>query len=328
PGGRVRALRAESLSPVASRDGCTRPPDRFRNRPLALGPERSVSGHPTCGAVPRSDLALRHSHRLPVQPAGGAVADHLRPESDGGCRRGIPLGPARKRPTSRHAAGGVHGGGARLGGLGGLLLPSGRTYLRGRHLMSDDIAVRVDNIGKQYRIGTRRAPGTVMMREVLTDLAAAPFRKLRALGQRLAAGSTEIQRPARADHIWALRNASFEVPRGQVIGIIGPNGAGKSTLLKILSRITEPTEGRVEIHGRVGSLLEVGTGFHPELTGLENVFLSGALLGMRKAEIERNLDEIVAFSEIDKFIDTPVKHYSSGMYVRLAFSVAAHLEPE
>ena len=192
----------------------------------------------------------------------------------------------------------------------------------------DEIAVRVDNIGKQYRIGTRRGPGAVMLREVLTDLATAPFRKLRALGQRLAAGSTEIQQPARADHIWALRNVSFEVPRGQVIGIIGPNGAGKSTLLKILSRITEPTEGRVEIHGRVGSLLEVGTGFHPELTGLENVFLSGALLGMRKAEIERNLDEIVAFSEIEKFIDTPVKHYSSGMYVRLAFSVAAHLEPE
>jgi lipopolysaccharide transport system ATP-binding protein len=194
--------------------------------------------------------------------------------------------------------------------------------------MSDDIAVRVDNIGKQYRIGTRRAPGTVMMREVLTDLAAAPFRKLRALARRLAAGTETLPQPAGADHIWALRNVSFTVPRGQVIGIIGPNGAGKSTLLKVLSRITEPTEGRVEIHGRVGSLLEVGTGFHPELTGLENVFLSGALLGMRKVEIERNLDEIVAFSEIEKFIDTPVKHYSSGMYVRLAFSVAAHLEPE
>ena len=194
--------------------------------------------------------------------------------------------------------------------------------------MSDDIAVRVDNIGKRYRIGTRRTPGTVMLREVLTDLAAAPFRKLRALGQRLAAGSETLEQPIRADQIWALRNVSFTVPRGQIVGIIGPNGAGKSTLLKILSRITEPTEGRVEIHGRVGSLLEVGTGFHPELTGLENVFLSGALLGMRKTEIERNLDEIVAFSEIEKFIDTPVKHYSSGMYVRLAFSVAAHLEPE
>ena len=194
--------------------------------------------------------------------------------------------------------------------------------------MSDDIAVRVDNIGKQYRIGTRRAPGTVMMREVLTDLAAAPFRKLRALARRLAAGTETLPQPAGADHIWALRNVSFTVPRGQVIGIIGPNGAGKSTLLKVLSRITEPTEGRVEIHGRVGSLLEVGTGFHPELTGLENVFLSGALLGMRKVEIERNLDEIVAFSEIEKFIDTPVKHYSSGMYLRLGFAVAAHLDPD
>ena len=191
-----------------------------------------------------------------------------------------------------------------------------------------DIAVQVDNIGKQYRIGTRRAPGTVMLREALTDLASAPFRKLRSIGRRLMTRSPAADPAERADHIWALRNVSFTVPRGQIIGLIGPNGAGKSTLLKILSRITEPTEGRVEIHGRVGSLLEVGTGFHPELTGLENVFLSGALLGMRKTEIERNLDEIVAFSEIEKFIDTPVKHYSSGMYVRLAFAVAAHLEPE
>ena len=192
-----------------------------------------------------------------------------------------------------------------------------------------DTAVRVDSIGKQYRIGTRRQPGTVMLREALTDLAAAPFRKIRSMGQRLMSSSSAAVSPtARGDHIWALRNVSFTVPRGQIVGIIGPNGAGKSTLLKILSRITEPTEGRVEIHGRVGSLLEVGTGFHPELTGLENVFLSGALLGMRKTEIERNLDEIVAFSEIEKFIDTPVKHYSSGMYVRLAFAVAAHLEPE
>ena len=192
-----------------------------------------------------------------------------------------------------------------------------------------DIAVRVDNIGKQYRIGTRRAPGTVMLREALTDLAAAPFRTLRSIGHRLVSRSDGMaDQTVRADHIWALRNVSFTVPRGQIVGIIGPNGAGKSTLLKILSRITEPTEGRVEIHGRVGSLLEVGTGFHPELTGLENVFLSGALLGMRKVEIDRNLDEIIAFSEIEKFIDTPVKHYSSGMYVRLAFAVAAHLEPE
>ncbi|HLZ98152.1 MAG TPA: ABC transporter ATP-binding protein, partial [Steroidobacteraceae bacterium] len=128
--------------------------------------------------------------------------------------------------------------------------------------------------------------------------------------------------------VWALRDLSFEVEPGEVLGIVGRNGAGKSTLLKVLSRITEPTTGRVELYGRVGSLLEVGTGFHPELTGRENIFLSGAILGMRRAEIVRKFDEMVAFAEVEKFIDTPVKHFSSGMYVRLAFAVAAHLEPE
>ena len=130
------------------------------------------------------------------------------------------------------------------------------------------------------------------------------------------------------DTIWALKDVSFEVKRGEVIGIIGRNGAGKTTLLKILSRITEPTEARAIINGRVGSLLEVGTGFHPELTGRENIYLNGAILGMKKSEIDRKFDEIVAFAGIEKFIDTPVKHYSSGMYVRLAFAVSAHLEPE
>ncbi|MGB9244007.1 MAG: ABC transporter ATP-binding protein [Candidatus Acidiferrales bacterium] len=132
----------------------------------------------------------------------------------------------------------------------------------------------------------------------------------------------------RSRFIWALKDVNFEVHQGEVVGLIGRNGAGKSTLLKILARVTRPTEGRAELHGRIGSLLEVGTGFHPELTGRENVFMSGALLGMRAAEIRRKFDEIVAFSEVERFLDTPLKHYSSGMQVRLAFAVAAHLEPE
>ena len=182
-----------------------------------------------------------------------------------------------------------------------------------------DIAVRVENLGKEYQLG--RPAANQMLREAVGNALGAPFRALR----RLVAGDRS---PDRSNQLWALRNVSFEVGRGEIVGIIGPNGAGKSTLLKILSRITEPTTGRVEIHGRVGSLLEVGTGFHPELTGRENVYLSGTFLGMKKGEIDRKLDEILAFSEIEKFADTPVKHYSSGMYVRLAFGVAAHLEPE
>lgn len=168
-----------------------------------------------------------------------------------------------------------------------------------------------------------------MLREVLSNLASAPFRTVGGPARRLWTRVPNRVIPEVApEYIWAIRHVSFDVRPGEIVGIIGPNGAGKSTLLKILSRITEPTEGRVEIRGRVGSLLEVGTGFHPELTGRENAYLSGALLGMRKTEIDRKLDEILAFAGIEKFADTPVKHYSSGMYVRLAFSVAAHLEPE
>ncbi len=197
-------------------------------------------------------------------------------------------------------------------------------------MLMTDITVRVTNLGKQYRIGDDRHSGQLMLTEVVSRLASAPFHKVVGAARRLwtPPEDAKVPRSPAPNHIWALRHVSFEVPRGQILGIIGPNGAGKSTLLKILSRVTEPTEGRVEIQGRIGSLLEVGTGFHPELTGRENVYLSGALLGMRKAEIDRKLDEIIAFAEVEKFAETPVKHYSSGMYVRLAFAVAAHLEPD
>ena len=176
-----------------------------------------------------------------------------------------------------------------------------------------DFALKVENLGKRYRIG-----GAVVkyrtLRDSMGDAVKRPFQN------RAEKESSQA--------FWALRNISFEVKQGQVLGVIGRNGAGKSTLLKILARVTEPTEGSAIINGRVGSLLEVGTGFHPELTGRENIFLNGAILGMHRTEITRKFDEIVSFAEVDQFIDTPVKRYSSGMYLRLAFAVAAHLEPE
>lgn len=175
-----------------------------------------------------------------------------------------------------------------------------------------DIAIRVENLGKRYRIGAQQARYQTLRDSLVSGL------------KRLRPGTP---RPA-ASNLWALKDVSFEVRPGEVIGVIGRNGAGKSTLLKVLSHITRPTTGRVEIHGRVGSLLEVGTGFHPELTGRDNIYLNGAVLGMKRAEIDRKFEEIVAFAEVEKMLDTAVKHYSSGMYMRLAFSVAAHLEPE
>ncbi len=185
-----------------------------------------------------------------------------------------------------------------------------------------DIAIRLEKISKKFNIG-RRQEGYKTLRDTLMETFLAPFRKAGKLLRGQASGAAELD-----ETIWALNDISFEIKSGEIIGIIGRNGSGKSTLLKILSRITEPTSGYAEIRGRVGSLLEVGTGFHPELTGRENIYLNGAILGMRRAEIIKNFDEIVAFAEVEKFIDTPVKHYSSGMYLRLAFAVAAHLEPE
>ena len=186
----------------------------------------------------------------------------------------------------------------------------------------NDSVILVEDLTKIYHIGAREDSFRTF-RDVISSALSAPARRLR----KWIDHSIDPNTPDN-DHIYALKDVSFEVKKGEVVGVIGRNGAGKSTLLKILSRITEPSSGYAQIRGRIGSLLEVGTGFHPELTGRENIYLNGAILGMRKAEIQTKFDEIVAFSELDKFLDTPVKHYSSGMYVRLAFAVAAHLEPE
>ena len=184
-----------------------------------------------------------------------------------------------------------------------------------------DTVIRVENLGKKYTIGQQQqGERYTALRDVIANGA-------KGIAGRFRSGKGKRQ-DSTSEDFWALKDVSFEIKQGDRVGIIGRNGAGKSTLLKILSRITEPTEGRIKIRGRVASLLEVGTGFHPELTGRENVYLNGAILGMEKAEIRRKFDEIVAFAEVEKFLDTPVKRYSSGMYVRLAFAVAAHLEPE
>lgn len=186
-----------------------------------------------------------------------------------------------------------------------------------------DTVIRVENLGKKYLIRHQLPAGQATLKDYLVDSAKALGQRIRHLG-----GKSSKNNEASREEFWALKDVSFEVKQGDRLGVIGRNGAGKSTLLKILSQITEPTTGEIRIQGRIASLLEVGTGFHPDLTGRENIFLNGSILGMSKTEIKQKFDEIVAFSEIEKFLDTPVKRYSSGMYVRLAFSVAAHLDPE
>src|SRR6476661_8871958 len=191
-----------------------------------------------------------------------------------------------------------------------------------------EIVIRAEGLSKRYTLGQRER--YTLLRDVISETASVSLSRLRnSLSRNGRNGSAAAENKSDGpETIWALNDASFEIRQGEIVGIIGPNGAGKSTLVKILSRITKPTKGYVEIEGRVGSLLEVGTGFHPELSGRENIYLNAAILGMRKLEVARKFDEIVSFAEIEKFIDTPVKRYSSGMYVRLAFAVAAHLETE
>jgi lipopolysaccharide transport system ATP-binding protein len=194
--------------------------------------------------------------------------------------------------------------------------------------MSDEAIITVEGLGKKYSLRHQRDQRYVALRDVLVEKATGLFRRAQSAKSKANGMEPSALNPSplpRTEEFWALRHINFEVRQGEVVGIIGRNGAGKSTLLKILSRITDPTEGRVTLRGRVASLLEVGTGFHPELTGRENIYLNGAILGMSRAEIRKKFDEIVAFAETEKFLDTPVKHYSSGMYVRLAFAVAAHL---
>jgi len=216
----------------------------------------------------------------------------------------------------------VCSGGADLADQWVVLFPADGKKFRGRGVSMSDTVIKVENLGKKYMIGGEKASYRTL-RESLMEGIKAPFQRTVGLLRGESYGAAGLDQT-----VWALKDVNFDVKQGEVVGVIGPNGAGKSTLLKILSRITEPTEGRALIRGRVGSLLEVGTGFHPELTGRENIYLHGSILGMPRGEIEHKFDEIVDFSGVEKFLDTPVKHYSSGMYVRLAFSVAAHLDTE
>src|SRR5207249_8280676 len=274
-----------------------------------------VSRREICCSLPRTDGHLRDSNYLSHPLYSCALANVGWPESYGRSRARLPVffaGNCRPLGFDRNLAcdepAAVHGGIADF--------PAHGASIRGHHLMAPILEFR--NLSKEYVLGGAVMRRNESFREVLVRTAKKPFQ----------AWVHKQPKPDKQNKFWALRDINFDVNAGDVIGIIGRNGAGKSTLLKIMSRITDPTEGHIKIRGRLASLLEVGTGFHPELTGRENIFLNGAILGMRKTEIVSKFDEIVAFSEVERFLDTPVKRYSSGMYVRLAFAVAAHLNPE
>jgi lipopolysaccharide transport system ATP-binding protein len=289
--------------------------------------ERPVPGRSTHHSLSGPDLAFRYSCCLPQQSRAGKVASALRVESDGRCGRRFSLGFGGQRTTAWDVLVCLHIDGGRDFDKRALLFPphGSNVCRRGVEMTRggmNSAVIRVDELSKCYRLGQKKLKKN--LGELLSDSVRNRFRRFSNLNRQ---GSSKGTNPA-DEILWALKSVSFEVGQGEVVGIIGRNGAGKSTLLKILCRITDLTEGYVEIHGRIGSLLEVGTGFHGDLTGRENIYLGGAVLGMRKAEISRKFDEIVAFAEIDQFLDTPVKRYSSGMYMRLAFAVAAHLEPE
>lgn len=284
--------------------------------------ERPISRRALHDPVPHAVLDVRNSYCLSKQPDRKRnAARYLRHQSDDRGGRRVPVGAARHRQRARSSDYRFVACGAVPVRQRSVLFPSHGKILRGCGVIKmSDIAIRVENLGKLYRIGGPQEKYTTL-RDTITSAATAPIRKIRGLLRGESASDLK-------EEIWALKDVSFDVKHGEVVGIIGRNGAGKSTLLKILSRITEPTTGYADVYGRVGALLEVGTGFHPELTGRENVYLNGAILGMSRRDIDRKFDEIIEFAGIEKFVDTPVKHYSSGMGLRLGFAVAAHLEPE
>jgi len=297
----------------------------FRGRLLVVSDERPIPRCALHSAFPGSSLVILDSDRLSKHAGGYAVAITFRIESNGWRGGGVSLGAPGNRHNPRTVDHCLGSDRINISDNWCVLFPQDGAGDGGRDLgrgVMGQTAIRIEHLSKQYLIGGPQKAYDRLGYQVVDSLVA-PFRKAGKLMRGQAGGGVRT-----GCRNWALKDISFEIKHGEVIGIIGRQWGWEEYLIKILSRITEPTEGYVDVYGRIGSLLEVGTGFHPELTGRENIYMNGAILGMTRKEIDRKFDEIVAFSEIGKFIDTVVKHYSSGMYVRLAFAVAAHLDPE